>query len=151
MKKLIENISKKQLEEKTEINDKINSLAGIIETLVQNMPTKQNIISDSSQKILMTPIIENSGDDQLPIPKQWRVKIDEILGKDFEADVDDSSGGNYILKIFLPDKWDRRVGEKKGKDCSTGLIRRESDISDVKLWCERIRDNIKKTYNNFPL
>src|SRR3990167_8145522 len=103
LKKLIENISKKQLEEKTEINDKINSLAGIIETLVQNMPTKQNIISDSSQKILMTPIIENSGDDQLPIPKQWRVKIDEILGKDFEADVDDSSGGNYILKIFLPE------------------------------------------------
>lgn len=83
------------------------------------------------------------------VPKAWRQIVDMELGNDFGIEVTDSSAGNMLIKVIVPDHLDRRVGEKEGKDHSMGLIRRASDLSDVEHWCEKIRSNIQKTYNDF--
>ena len=103
-----------------------------------------------------TTIPEHSVEDDIRkrIPTKWREKVNEILGKDFECEVDDSSGGDFLIKIFVPEKWDCRVGDEKRmakRDMRAGLIRRATDVSDVEKWCKLIKSNILKTYPNFTV
>jgi hypothetical protein len=84
------------------------------------------------------------------VPRQWRELIDTILGPDFEAEVNDSNG-NWMLTIIVPEYLDRRVGSerKDGKDTSTGLVRRSSDLADVENWCKLVRERIVERYPKF--
>ena len=90
-------------------------------------------------------------DDEMAtmVPKKWRAIVDEKLGKDFDLRVEDSSEGNFILYFILPSRIDRRVGDKSGRDTSTGLIRRASATGDVELWATKIAANIRKTFTHF--
>lgn len=83
------------------------------------------------------------------IPKKWRAIVDEKLGKDFDLKVEDSSDGNFVLHFILPQRIDRRVGDRTGRDHSVGLIRRASATGDVEQWADRIAGNIKKTFTHF--
>ena len=89
--------------------------------------------------------------EELPFPSVWRLKIDEILGKDFEAIVEDRANGNFKIFIYLPEYLDRRLGADrgKGKDLSTGLIRRATASDDVVIWCGKIKATILKLYPDF--
>src|SRR3990167_1797056 len=101
--------------------------------------TKKTVDEEISEKDLL---------EQLP--RTWRTVVDEILGVDFIAKVEDRAHGNFVLFIYLPKHLDRRVGEKNGElDYSTGLLRRASALQDVQTWCEKIATNIKKTYPKF--
>ena len=98
------------------------------------------------------PEVSVEDDIRKRIPSKWRKSIDEALGKDFECEVDDSTGGNFLMRITVPAKWDCRVGDEKNmsmRDYRSGLIRRSSDIADVEKWCALIKANILKTYPNF--
>lgn len=86
------------------------------------------------------------------VPKKWREKVDEVLGKDFKLEIEESSGGNFILKVFVPEEYDCRVGDERSmnkQDMRCGLIRRASDVADVEKWCNLIKANIQKTHSNF--
>jgi hypothetical protein len=86
------------------------------------------------------------------VPKTWRDIVDTMLGKDFGVTVGDSSGGNYVVKVHVPVRYDCRVGDEKAmskEDIRACLVRRASDIDDLKTWCMAIKSNIAKKYPDF--
>ncbi len=86
------------------------------------------------------------------IPKKWREKVNEQLGKGFEMTIEDSDGGNFRLLLGVPEKYDCRNGDEKRpgtKDIRACFVRRASDIQDIEDWCKRIKINIQKTYPQF--
>lgn len=132
-----------------QLNGRIDQVLDLITKVAEMIPKP---ITDSVGNIDTTiesklpPDIQGS---RLPIPSKWREKINQILGPEFEALVDESSGGNYTITIYIPPNLDRRGNNQPGRDFSTGLIRRASDIADVENWATRILQNIQKTHNNF--
>jgi hypothetical protein len=88
------------------------------------------------------------------LPRTWRDTIDKILGNEFKASVMESSGGNYLIRIVIPERWDRRIGDEKQmlkEDFTTGLVRRSSDVSDITKWCDLIKTTIKTKYPEFAV
>lgn len=138
------------------LTDKLDKLTEIVGSLAERVlspvitvPTGVVVTPGSVQTA--TPMPDAPTIEGM-IPKAWREKVDAILGPDFRLEIMESSGGNYTLKFIVPPQWDRRVGDQKTMmpyDFSTGLIRRATDVADVLMWSERIRDNIKRQFNNF--
>ncbi|MBU0579480.1 hypothetical protein KJ628_05960, partial [Patescibacteria group bacterium] len=58
---------------------------------------KEAEVAPKEKKI---PEVSVEDDIRKRIPTKWREKVDEILGRDFECEVDDSAGGNFLIKIF---------------------------------------------------
>jgi hypothetical protein len=86
------------------------------------------------------------------VPKTWKDIVNKMLGTDFIVSVEESSGGNYRLKIVVPERYDRRIGDERQmskQDVSTGIVRRASDVSDVEKWCDLIRKTIKAKHPAF--
>ena len=122
------------------ISEKLDALIGVIATMAeQRKPDQPKPIEPQVSPLTVDNMI----------PSAWQVKIDEILGKEFEVKILESSGGNYVMDVYMPEGLDRRVGERQGRDHSTGLIRRVSDVSDVEIWCKRIKEQIIKSYPNW--
>ena len=123
------------------LSEKLDALVGVITTMAEqrkpDLPPKP-----------IEPQVSPLTVDNL-IPSAWQVKIDEVLGKGFEVKILESSNGNYVMDVYMPEGLDRRVGERQGRDHSTGLIRRASDVSDVETWCARIKEQIVKSYPNW--
>lgn len=164
--------SRKELEDQvkslgtqfTGLSDKLTELTEVVLMVANNMPTATQAPAPvepaadvfpedaaESQPKMRQVDLPPSGTiaDGLPVPRKWRDVVTEVLGSDFSLDVADSSGGNYVITITIPDEWDRRVGNRKGRDYSTGLVRRATDLADVEKWCNMIRSNIQKTYPKF--
>jgi len=136
-------------------DNKIDKLIDVVMGLADQLPTAPTIApSPVTPNILPTPEDPEgfTASNEISIPAMWRAKINEILGEDFEATIEDSNGGSFILKIFLPKHLDRRKGEalKEGdKDMSSGIIRRATDMADVEMWCTRIKTNIQSFFPDF--
>ena len=146
-------LNKKELQEMVLVqNEKIDALIEMMSGIVSELPAKKEIMpqidtTTTQNKIEATlpPEVKNG----LPPPSKWQQKVNDILGEDFALVVEESSGGNYLMKVFLPPYLDRRTGEKEGLDTSCGLVRRASDIADVEKWCNLIKANIQKFYPLF--
>ena len=142
----------KKVDEITEIKKSVADLTELVMMVADNVAKKEEskgLLTDNS--VSLPPVIDST-DIKKSVPSVWRNKINEILGTQFEAEVNESSGGNYLLKVYMPTDLDRRKGEEKNKntkDCSVGLIRRATDVADVEKWLNLIKSNIKKFYRNF--
>lgn len=140
-----------QPNELTEIREQVGRLTDLVTALgerVLNAPQTPVEAPVRLQEASTKPTSPTSDLSDI-VPSAWRRIVDDMLGTDFDLKVEESSGGNMIIKILLPDSLDRRVGERTGKDCSTGLVRRSSDVADVEAWCLKIRSNIQKTHVGF--
>ena len=132
--------------------EKIEStLAGIGDALLaiaKNLPEKV------TPKVLSTkkPKQELSN---LPIPKEWRAILDEMLGVDFKASVQGNAVGDFSMLVVFPKEIDRRGSvEKNDKEFDESMfspIRRVSPEDDVRKWCKLTVSNIKKCakFSNF--
>ena len=136
-------------------NKKIDDLVEMLGMVVAEMPKKNVLLTETTPLASEAPVkvvnLPPEVKDGLPPPAKWRAKVTGILGEDFDLQVDESAGGNYIIRVLLPAHLDRRNGDEKGKglDISTGLVRRASDLADVEKWCILIKSNIQKKYNDF--
>ena len=134
-----------------ELRKRIADLTEIVMMAAKNAVEEESKGSVTDNSISLPPVIDST-DIKKSVPSVWRNKINEILGTQFEAEVNESSGGNYLLRVYMPADLDRRKGEEKNKntkDCTVGLIRRATDIADVEKWANLIKVNIKKYYPNF--
>ncbi len=133
----------------SKIEDRLDRLTDLLTTVAE----KQIETESKKETIVVTPEspkeLFHKTDLSGLFPKEWRAVIDRVLGNDFVARIEESSGGNFILEVLLPERFDRRVGEKRGQDISTGLIRRASDINDVEHWCKKIAETIVKSHPEF--
>ena len=147
----------------------IGQLTELVDTLIEDLQVKtpQHIEKSTITAPASTTIFEASlGESGLTtttiqkneksqqyemVPSQWSAKVDELLGKEFETEIWDSNG-NFILKVYMPDGFDRRVGAKDSvgaRDFSTGLVRRGSELSDITKWCCLIGKNIQSVFPTF--
>mgnify|MGYP001560159087 FL=1 len=131
-------------------NKKIDDLVEMLGMVVAEMPKKNAMLPVTEPQVPQVQLPPEL-DTKLPPPSKWRAKVDELLGTDFDLQVEESSGGNYNIKILLPPHLDRRNGDEKGKgrDCSSGFVRRASDLSDVEKWVLLIKANIQKKFPDF--
>lgn len=132
-------------------NKKIDSIVEMVDLIAQSFKEQKEVKVEqiATQEVVKETSYPPEVTTGLPPPSKWRRLVDQILGTDFGLEVDESSSGNYVIKVSLPTRCDRRVGDKIGLDVSTGLVRRSSDLADVELWCKKIKENILKTYPNF--
>lgn len=142
---------------------KENQLETKVDDLANKFEALLDMVTGLADKVMPPRQTENerveelfegatSLDEPLPTPRKWRDIVNNILGSDFDVKVEDSSEGNFIIFIYLPENLDRRIGEEKlqnTKDYSTGLVRRASATADVEYWCEKIKKTIQKMYPNF--
>lgn len=125
-----------------ELTEKVNALSEIVASMIEKPP---KVEEPKTIQSTLPPEKVNG----LPIPGKWRAKIDEVLGKSFEAEAEDSSGGDFLLKIYMPEQLDRRPkGERQGRDTSIAVIHRATDVADVETWSKRIKENILKNFPN---
>jgi hypothetical protein len=106
---------------------------------------------DPSKAHAYDPSIDQDFTPRQMVPAAWRRIVDQLLGPEVTLEVQDSADGNFIGFFYMPEGVDRRIGDAKGKgrDCSTGLIRRASAAADLESWCKRILENVRKTHPNF--
>jgi hypothetical protein len=121
--------------------------------IVFNLAEKQTETKPVETKVEQPKELNLPPDDAaILFPSKWRVIVDEELGNDFKALIDDSAGGNFLLKVIVPSVYDCRIGDDKNlskDDIRIGLINRASAEADVRTWCKRFAQNIRQTYANF--
>ena len=133
---------KKTDERMNALEEKMSAMMDLMTEVIdqKNEQKKEEVIPENQK--LQHDIQQMDNISQM-LPIKWKQKIEEILGKGFDIEINDSAGGNYVMYFYIPSHLDRRVGEKNGRDHSTGLIRRASDIADIEQWCTRIKQTIK--------
>jgi len=132
-----------------ELEQKVKELEELVLRIAEAIPKKEEK-PQPAQQVNLPP--EKVG--KIYFPPQWRAKIDEILGKSFEADAETGANGDYLMKVYMPEGVERRPGgERTGRDLSQAIVRRATDMADVESWCNKIKNNILLTYPNlkFPL
>ena len=129
------------------LESKLDKLVEVVGSVVDRMTTTP--ATTVAMKIGLDEVEETGEDLSKFVPKAWRALVDKKLGKDIGLEVEDSADGNFIVYFYMPEHLDRRVGDRNGRDHSTGLVRRSSAIADMEKWCELILANIKKTYNSY--
>jgi len=144
-----------------ETDKRITNLESSLEKITELVVNMSTIIEEGQRIAAETPAptktpvrdiekeIEAEGTDSIPLPQKWVEAKNRLLGTDFTMEIKDVADGNFMMTVWLPDHLDRRVGDRTGKDLSTGLIRRTSALADVEVWCSRIAGNIKKNYPDF--
>lgn len=143
---------KKQIKNGRDWSVRIKNISDKVENLIEIVTQLTNVVKDikSPPKPEIKVVKRDLVEETLPVPRIWREKAYAILGEGFEFKIDDTVNGDFILKIILPKELDRRVGEKMGeRDISTGIVRRISPILDVETWCNKVKQNILKTYQDF--
>ena len=139
------------------LEQKFDKLVDLVSQLAEritapNTLLPQPVVQQPPSRIeeFVTEQKEHDNASQL-VPRSWRKIVDDMLGQDFGVEIDDSSNGNFVLKVLVPQQFDRRIGLERGpgQDCSTGLIRRASALADVEKWCTLIGQNISKFYPTF--
>lgn len=83
------------------------------------------------------------------IPPHWMDAKDQILGPEFEMQMEWHQDGDCLMYITVPEEFRRPDAKFRDKDVSTGLIRKVSPIMDIETWCKRIKQNIQKYYPHF--
>lgn len=83
------------------------------------------------------------------IPPHWMDAKDNILGKEFEMQMEWHQDGDCLMYITVPEELRRPDAKFRDKDVSTGLIRKVSPILDIETWCQRIKQNIQKYHPHF--
>lgn len=131
----------KLLDVVSELAEKVSKLQ-TVNTMTVTMGQGKSVSTTTPR-----PVQEEKLNDR--VPPQWRAVVDAKLGTDFDIKVEDTVHGDFLLYVYLPTRYDRRVGQKFGRDLSTGLIRRASPLADVEKWTVRIAENIKKSYSEF--
>lgn len=151
----------KRLEEfASSTEEKIESLTNTVDKLTELIKgvidTTDHRPAASQASDIPPSLRRNAQDDEEEdrgyFPKKFRRIIDEHLGPDFEATLEESSGADCILKIIVPKQWDCRIGDEKlggTHDIRTGLVKKASDIADVDTWCKKFAAHIKKSHPSF--
>lgn len=126
-------------------SEKMDKLVSIVSAVAESVPSAKVVSAEGRMGLPVVDITKGP-------PSSWRAVIDRVLGPDFQAEVLEASGGNFTLKVIVPKIFDRRRGEEASMshyDHSAFPIRRASDISDVELWCKRMKETIQKLYPEF--
>ena len=134
-----------------EISEKVNQLSDKLDKLVDIVAGIVNVEKEEKKEEVVTPQEQiareqkiDSKDFLSSLPSEWRKIVDKYLGENFLAKVRDSSGGNFLLEIYIPKEYDRRVGDRIGEhDISVGQVRRASAIQDVEYWSKLVRANLE--------
>lgn len=113
---------------------------------IKRIEELEEVVQRLNEEIKKKQAPKKSSD--VPVPPSWMNIMYDILDDRFSMTVDEGVGGNFVMKIYLPQEL-KRDKTIVGDDISSGLIRRESAPDDVENWCKKIRDNIKKTHPSF--
>jgi hypothetical protein len=127
------------------LEQKFDQLLDVVTSLAQR-PTSAPMTATEPEA---RTFLEHTSVTAQMVPKQWKEITQKVLGSGVELLVEDSADGNFLAYFYMPPGIDRRVGDKKGRDFSTGLIRRASPTADLEKWCNLILANIKKSYPDF--
>lgn len=143
-------------------NRRISDLADLLEkvaievTKKKEEPPPQEFLDKDTPLQVIPPKPKDTEvppqDFKMPIPSAWKDRVARILGSNFDTDLEETSGGNFLLKIYMPRGFDRRQGEERNqrtRDFTVGLVRRGNEITDVETWCNRMRENIMKVFPEF--
>ncbi len=132
------------------LNGLVDAMADFMDkfkTVATVVPAPQPVV-DPAPAFTVTPPATILQDLSMPTPPSWIAKMNEILGEGFEMDVVEGSGGDAVMRVYLPEQW-KRDKTIKGRDHSSGLIRRASSLNDVQAWCEKIKKNIQTYHPTF--
>ena len=132
------------IEEMKRLSDRMAKLENSKQIISVNIPfqqqSPQEFVDQNKQAL-----------DRL-VPQEWEKTKNDILGENFEMTIHPVANGDFMMTIVVPNQYDCRQGEDKKMskaDVRTGLITRVSPIRDIQYWCEKIKSNINKYYNNF--
>src|SRR3990167_8279891 len=91
------------------LNKRIDQVLDVVSKVAEMIPRQDKVgnIDTTIESKLPPTLLKEDG--KLPVPGKWREMINQILGPEFEAEVDESSGGNYVIKVYMPLHLDRRV------------------------------------------
>jgi len=137
------------------LTSKLDDLAEVMQLLVDHVKIpKSQELSETPHSEVPVETSQNPSFETVQglVPTKWKEIINRYLGN-VEASMESTTGGHYVLTVYMPEGIDRRSGEAKkySKDHSTGLIRYTSELADVEHWCELISKNIRKTFPNWEL
>ena len=107
---------------------------------------------EDKKKTQRTPLVVEHKkpveDEFEDISVSWRKILDEELGPEFRATRKETTGGWQML-VYFPEKYDTRIGRvdsiQKEDIHSASPIRAISSKEDVRFWCKKFAEYIRKT------
>lgn len=127
----------------TKLEESIAQIAKAVETKSVQTPVSS---PTSSVDEWPEPLQEEKGSGSMP--RAWRKIVTSILGVEFKAERDEAG-----VLIYMPKGIDRRSGLEKDanrQDVSRAApLRSGSELDDLRIWCQRIKDNILKKYPTY--
>lgn len=141
------------------LNVKFDALLEIVGDLAQKVQERDVTKPEPTQEVDTRSEDEigedriNQADDMAQMyPRRWTEILDRILGPGFELEIRDTANGDFRAFIYVPQKFDRRVGigdHVTNRDFSVGPIRRSSPEADIEYWCLRMRENLQKESKSY--
>jgi hypothetical protein len=121
------------------------SLGSLFEAIKQvaNQP-KLTLDSDGAHVSNSAPKVEGASQSYAATPPAWRALTDEILGKEFEIELDLPETGGQRFVVYVPleksnagkDHWERHKKDKRLRELGN------TGIKGVKDWLLKIRKNL---------
>lgn len=131
---------------KKEFADFQRETASVLATILEelNKQPKITLDSDGAHVSNTTPKDESGPQSYSMVPPTWRALADEILGKEFEIELDLPETGGQRFVVYVPeeksnagkDHWERAKKDKRTRELGN------TGIKGVKDWLLRIRKNL---------
>lgn len=136
-----------------ELEAKLEKLTGVVETLVNNLPKKE-------EKAVLEPAKPEDNEEKWasqelggpsdPIPSEFRGCVDVHLNKAFGIHLK-SMGGSFMFTILVPKKYST-LSEEQWKmlhfDKRVKVVSNAEGVEGVRLWAERVFNSFTPEYQS---
>lgn len=127
---------------------------GLQETVNSGFAAIMEKLSSPTAQVAATPAKPEEGGIQTPslVPPAWRALTDEILGPDFEIELELPENGGQKFSIFVPMEKSNATPDYKKvykRDKRTRELG-NTGIKGVKDWCIKVRRNLIKSGIKLP-
>ncbi len=130
-------------EEFAEFQGQVTTALGSILERLDNQP-KVTLDSDGAHVSNTSPKLEGAMDKVSMVPPAWRQLADDVLGKEFDIELDLPENGGQRFVIYVPreksnagkDHWERNKFDKRSRELGN------TGIKGVKDWLLKVRKNL---------
>lgn len=116
----------------------------VLEAL-KELKSQPQVVADSSGVYVAPKVVEEGGPQSAtPVPPKWRELTSEILGTDFQIELELPENGGQKFSVFVPleksnagkDHWERERKDKRTRELAN------SGVKGVRSWLISVRKNL---------